>query len=164
MERSQWYIGVPNGVVLCIDHIDRCRMEGRIYHAYSKEAAKITDISQLLFELEDFFDSICFPFPTVNGRSFLEKKPEVKRRKERVKAMRDEELLSKHGDLGTFIIRVQHRQNSSWQGRITWMDKNKTLYFRSVWEMIKLIGSALETAGGEEDLASEGWPEEDREE
>ena len=57
--------------------------------------------------------------------------------------MRDDELLKKHGDLGTFIIRVQHRQNSSWQGRITWMDENKTVYFRSVWEMIKLIEGAL---------------------
>ena len=74
--------------------------------------------------------------------------------------MSDEELLSKHGDLGTFIIRVQHRQNSSWQGRITWMDKDKTLYFRSVWEMIKLIGSALETVSDGDDLTEEGWPEE----
>ena len=65
--------------------------------------------------------------------------------------MRDEELLSRHGDLGTFIIRVQHRQNSSWQGRITWMDKNKTVYFRSIWEMIKLVEGALDTVSQQED-------------
>lgn len=160
MERSQWYIGVPNGVVFCIDHIDKCRLDGRMYHAYSRETTKVTNMSQFLFELEDFFDSICFPFPSVNERTFQDKEPKAKLRKERMRVMSDEELLSKHGDLGTFIIRVQHRQNSSWQGRITWMDKDKTLYFRSVWEMIKLIGSALETVSGEEDLAEEGWPEE----
>ena len=65
--------------------------------------------------------------------------------------MKDEELLSRHGDLGTFIIRVQHRQNSSWQGRITWMDKNKTVYFRSIWEMIKLVEGALDTVSQQED-------------
>ena len=59
--------------------------------------------------------------------------------------MKDEELLSKHGDLGTFIVRVQHRQNSSWQGRITWMERDKTINFRSVWEMVKLIESAVES-------------------
>ncbi|MBR0474217.1 MAG: hypothetical protein IJJ19_04370, partial [Erysipelotrichaceae bacterium] len=48
------------------------------------------------------------------------------------------------GELGTFIIRVQHRQNSSWQGRITWVEQDKTLYFRSIWEMMKLIDSAME--------------------
>lgn len=61
--------------------------------------------------------------------------------------MSDEELLRKHGELGTFVVRVQHRENSSWQGRITWMEKNRTLYFRSVWEMVKLIASAVETTG-----------------
>ena len=77
---------------------------------------------------------------------------------ERVKVMSDEELLSKHGDLGTFIIRVQHRQNSSWQGRITWMDQDKTVYFRSVWELMKLIDSALNTIGGQEGLPPDkGW-------
>ena len=53
--------------------------------------------------------------------------------------------LQKHGDIGTFIVRVQHRQNSSWQGRITWMEQDKTINFRSVWEMVKLIESAVET-------------------
>ena len=64
--------------------------------------------------------------------------------------MKDEELLSKHGDMGTFIIRVQHRQNSSWQGRITWMEKDKTVNFRSIWEMIKLVDSALNTVSEQE--------------
>ena len=59
--------------------------------------------------------------------------------------MSDEELLRNHGELGTFIIRVQHRQNSSWQGWITWMERNRTLCFRSIWEMIQLIASAVGT-------------------
>ena len=65
--------------------------------------------------------------------------------------MSDDELLSKHGDLGTFILRVQHRQNSTWQGRITWVNENKTLQFRSVWELTKLIEEALDTVNEQED-------------
>lgn len=65
--------------------------------------------------------------------------------------MNDDELLSKHGDLGTFILRVQHRQNSTWQGRITWVNENKTLQFRSVWELTKLIEEALDTVSEQED-------------
>ena len=75
--------------------------------------------------------------------------------------MSDKELLSRHGDLGTFIIRVQHRQNSSWQGRITWMEKNKTVYFRSIWEMIKLVASALDTVSEPEEGPEEtSWTDE----
>ena len=65
--------------------------------------------------------------------------------------MSDDELLSKHGDLSTFILRVQHRQNSTWQGRITWVNENKTLQFRSVWELTKLIEEALDTVSEQED-------------
>lgn len=76
--------------------------------------------------------------------------------------MSDQELLKKHGELGTFIVRVQHRRNSSWQGRITWMEKDRTLHFRSVWEMIKLIASAVESAGEEEtDEKEPSWFEEE---
>ena len=58
--------------------------------------------------------------------------------------MSDEELMKMHGELGTFVVRVQYHENSSWQGRITWMERKRTLHFRSTWEMLKLIGSAVE--------------------
>ena len=58
--------------------------------------------------------------------------------------------MQKHGELGTFIVRIQHRQNSSWQGRITWMEQDKTLCFRSIWEMLKLIATVVEPEDGQE--------------
>ena len=74
--------------------------------------------------------------------------------------MADEELLRKRGDLGSFIVRVQHRQNSSWQGRITWIEEDKTVYFRSIWEMIKLVESALDTVDTEKGGVELSWAEE----
>ncbi len=59
--------------------------------------------------------------------------------------MKEREQLKKHGDLGTFVVHVQHRQNSSWQGRITWMEKRQTVSFRSAWEMIRIVTGALDT-------------------
>ena len=146
MEKSQWYMGTPNGVILCVDRIEEHCFAGRFYHAYSREATAFSSMDGVIFALEQFYDALNFPRPTTDSRSFWDKGAKTEReRSERKKAMKDEELLSRHGDLGTFIIRVQHRQNSSWQGRITWMDKNKTVYFRSIWEMIKLVAGALDT-------------------
>ena len=71
--------------------------------------------------------------------------------------MKDDALLSKHGDIGTFVVRVQQRQNSSWQGRVTWMEKDKTIQFRSVWEMIKLIESAVDMVSEQENRPEELW-------
>ena len=73
------------------------------------------------------------------------------RLKKREKVMEDQELLNMHGDMGSFIVRVQNRQNSSMQGRVTWVEKNKTVFFRSAWEMIRLIDSALEINEDEKD-------------
>ena len=71
--------------------------------------------------------------------------------------MKDKALLSKHGDIGTFIVRVQHRQNSSWQGRVTWMEQDRTIQFRSVWEMIKLIESAVDMVSEQDNKPEELW-------
>ena len=75
--------------------------------------------------------------------------------------MSDESLLAQHGDIGTFIVRVQHRQNSSWQGRITWMEEDRTIQFRSVWEMIKLIESAVDSVSQGDEKETTWFPEED---
>lgn len=158
MENSQWYVGTPNGVVLCVDQVEGRQFSGRFYHFYSKEGTAFSSMDEALFQLERFYDSLNFPHATTDNRSFGEAERKMeKERQERKKAMKDEELLSRHGDLGTFIIRVQHRQNSSWQGRITWMDKNKTVYFRSIWEMIKLVEGALDTVSCQEEEQGASW-------
>lgn len=62
--------------------------------------------------------------------------------------------MKRHGDehqplvLGgaTFLIRVQYRQNASWQGTIQWLDKKTSMPFRSTLEMMMLIQEALEKA------------------
>lgn len=160
---AQCYMGSPNSVVMCVDDMEKHQPKGRFYHAYSRQGVKFANVEQLLFGLEQFYDWIKFPYPGTNDRTFTDmikvKKPDCNF-EERTRIMKDEELLSRHGELGTFIIRVQHRQNSSWQGRVTWMDEDKTVYFRSIWELIKLMDSALDTVCSQEngqDMA--GWPE-----
>lgn len=46
-------------------------------------------------------------------------------------------------DNANFLIQIQYRHNSSWQGRIVWMDKKKTLIFRSFLELAILMREAL---------------------
>jgi hypothetical protein len=42
-----------------------------------------------------------------------------------------------------FLIQVQYRHNSSWQGRIVWLDTKKTVVFRSFMELVMLMQEAL---------------------
>ena len=45
----------------------------------------------------------------------------------------------------SFIVDITHQQNASWQGTVTWVDKNKTQSFRSALELIRLIDSTIES-------------------
>ncbi|MDE7037496.1 MAG: hypothetical protein K2O98_05985 [Lachnospiraceae bacterium] len=54
-----------------------------------------------------------------------------------------EDVIENRGTDATFIIRVQHRQHSSWQGEVTWVDEQKKEYFRSALELVRLIDGAL---------------------
>ena len=157
MERFQHYIGTPSGVVLCVNQMEKNNLQGWFYHAYSRKAVPVTCFNDLWFKMEELFDTIHFPFPGTEERSFIGKrrknpeKQETVGALERKKVMSEKEMLNKHGDLGTFIVRVQHRQNSTWQGKVTWVDENKTMQFRSVWELTKLIAAALDTTSMQEE-------------
>lgn len=157
MTATQCYIGAPNGVVLCIRKCNEGELKGEFYHSYSRNPVPFEGIGQMTLRMEKLYDWLRFPYPGTNERSFTKEKKLEQLKEERKKIMTDEELLSKHGDIGTFIVRVQHRQNSSWQGRITWMEKDQTIQFRSVWEMIKLIESAVDSVSQPEDTAEENW-------
>ena len=169
MNCSQRYIGTQNGVVVCINHRTPYSMSGYCYHSYSSVPMSFETLEQLLFYMEDLFNDLEFPFPSTNERSFEPSEtqasgktqtPRYKQPKTREKIMNDEELLMQHGDLGSFIIRVQHRQNSSWQGRLTWVEKDQTVNFRSIWEMVKLMESALNTMGNPETQSPDpAWKE-----
>lgn len=155
MSQVGWYVGKPNGIVLCVDLREGRRAAGRLYHAYSREPMPFTGMEEAVLRMEQFFDELNFPHPTTNSRTFQKEKKQQSMRQERTIIMKDEELLSQHGDLGTFLVHVQHRQNSSWQGRITWMDQNKTVYFRSALEMMKLVADALDSVSSSEENRTE---------
>lgn len=44
---------------------------------------------------------------------------------------------------GTFVVHVEYYQNATWQGEVTWAEKNKKQKFRSTLELLKLMDSAL---------------------
>ena len=49
---------------------------------------------------------------------------------------------------GTFLIDIYSRQHATWQGAVTWVNRDEKQHFRSALELIKLIDSALEEAEG----------------
>lgn len=46
--------------------------------------------------------------------------------------------------MGTFVVKILDRQNSTWQGSVTWADRQRVKYFRSALELLKMIDGAFE--------------------
>ena len=138
------YIGTPNGIVLCVNQNQSGRIRGCLYHGYSREGILFHGYEELIRAAEGFFDSLGFPHMETGSRDIRGHMHRAQKKEGMVRSMRDEELLEQHGDIGTFVIRVQHRQHSSWQGRVTCLDKDQTVYFRSVLELMKIIDGVLD--------------------
>ena len=46
----------------------------------------------------------------------------------------------------TFCVNVLYRRNGTWQGQVTWVEGKKTVSFRSVLELLKLLESVGDAA------------------
>lgn len=131
-------------VKVCCDNMAGYDWKGRLYTRYSQEPVLFCNAAELLAKLELFYDWLGFPEASTIDRSFREgkkpgRKPDSKERQ--VVVMSGEEMEKLHGDKATFVVRIQYRQNATWQGQVTWAEKNKTMNFRSALELLKLIDS-----------------------
>lgn len=148
MNNQNISIFAPNIVCNCIDSRQSASLQGRIYHSHSKEPFYYKDVDQMLLFMDDFFECINFPMASTQSRSFKKTKGDTTG-KGGVKRMQDSNIANHKGNTATFVVQVQYRQNSTWQGKVVWADQNKTLYFRSALELIRLIDSAVDEGGAE---------------
>lgn len=147
------YIGTPWGIILCVDYYRDEKINGRIYHRYKTEPIRIGGMLEAVFEIDAFFDRLGYPFPGTESHYFI--KHEKTQRIKMTRKLSDEEMLKNNGEQGTFIIRVEQRQHSSWQGRVTWVEEGKTENFRSALELLKMIDGALDGRDIKEDAEEE---------
>ena len=108
---------------------------GQFRHPYHNEGGPFRSLTQLLLKLEHSMNIENVPQSFHKVRSFfplteywMETPTDERRRM---------------GKIGTFLVHILFRRNSSWHGSITWLDKKLTQNFRSVLEMIVLLNSAL---------------------
>lgn len=148
-----------NIVNLCIDSWKREGPCGRLYHQYTADAIPFLSLYEALESMNQLYDVLRYPETFTAFRSFASsQKPErhkttetgriaelPERKKTRIDSRERESLaqvMRNRGQSATFLIHVRYRQHFSWQGEIIWVDGQQRKYFRSVWELIRLIDSA----------------------
>lgn len=137
-------------VWICCDSMEGYDWKGRLYTRYGEDPARFRNTGELMSILEKFYDWIGYPQASTVGRSFTGAGPGKRREREerQVVVVGMEEMERQHGEKATFVVRIQYRQNATWQGQVTWAEKNKTISFRSALELLKLIDSTASVPEG----------------
>ena len=56
----------------------------------------------------------------------------------------------------TFIIEILDNKDSTWQGKVDWVNGQKEQNFRSVMELLRLVDSAVHEAGDSGNVKIDG--------
>lgn len=148
-------------VRVCVDSYSAGEMSGRIYEACSEDPIEFNNVITLLKNLDDIYNSNEYPQASMKQRSFgagKTKDTEEDKDMAEHKLVKPSGVMSNvRGKAATFRVKVMFRQNASWQGNVTWVEKGKEESFRSALELIMLIDSsfAQEIAAGVSDEDTE---------
>lgn len=52
-------------------------------------------------------------------------------------------MEEKMGKKETFVVHIISQENSTWQGQVTWVNREETMNFRSFLELVKLMDNAV---------------------
>ena len=121
--------------MICIDSYEKSVPAGRFYNQHCPDGIDFYGAIDLIKKMETMLDEMSFPQSFSAIRSFAEK-PLVA-----LNGTTNE--VTYKGKTATFSVRVLFRQNTSWQGSISWLEGKREETFRSVLELLLLIDSAV---------------------
>ena len=120
--------------ILAINEYDDTHFSALLYNEYWDGTKEIRSIQEFLKVLDELFGNEGFPMESYQKRSFLSNDEGVIKSKIGTRSI-------PNGKLGTFCIQIQYRNNATWQGTVTWIEKNNKEFFRSALELFFLIDS-----------------------
>lgn len=129
------YENIYRTTMIFVDSFENNVMKGSFYNPFMESNESFCGLMDLLVKLENMLDRMRFPDSTTIIRSFG-KGGETDTGPGEPKRIRV-------GAKATFSLRVLFRQNSSWQGSLTWHEGRVDQNFRSVLEMVMLMDDAL---------------------
>ncbi len=144
-------------ISLCLNTGGKEGERGELYHLYGGGPIAFCSLFQAVNRMEELYEGVSGPQNIARLRSFQKDQrlripgPEegpLSAPKEIWEDGMLRELLWRRGAKATFWIRVLYRQHMSWQGEVTWVERQKKEYFRSALELLRLVDSALHADAG----------------
>lgn len=125
---------------ICVDEYGTKGMKGRLYNTFNKEIREFDTIFSLIMSMEKLFNQYEYPDGRIVLRSFKE---EVQEEFGSGDTQGEALQYVMQGKEATFLVKVLFRRNATWQGTVLWMDARRKESFRSAFELMALMDSAL---------------------
>lgn len=119
-------------------------ISGVLVNRHYRFLIRFEGVRQMINSLETLFNQLNFPMAAMEERHFKEKSEDQKM----LPNMREMEDGEYETEPPNFVIHVQFRQGSTWQGTLQWVAKKKTKRFRSELELMGLLMEAMEFDSG----------------
>lgn len=142
-----------------VNSISEEGIKGEIRHLFFDESVRFYGLDDAILKMDSMMDQLDCPQASTILRDFNGESESLRKRQEKKSKYHKKELpefrqywdedvfQSVRPGMPSYLISVMFRQNSSWQGEISWWkpkEKVKTVHFRSVLELIHLIWSSME--------------------
>ena len=125
----------PRAFLICIDACHDHVCAGRFHNPCLTESGKFQSLSQMVLKIDRSLDFSNEPQAFQTRRRFSQSGMHFHE---------SQDATLRPGRLATFVLHIHYRQNSSWQGTLSWQETGETMAFRSALELIALIDSAME--------------------
>ncbi len=130
-----------NSFQLCVDGYNDGVLKARLYHRTLDTYVVIMSIEQLILTMEHVLAVIDFPSIAHNIRRFRD--CDYKYATVHPENNNNYEYAIEKGKYMNFSLQIIYRQNTSLQGDLLILDKNKSTTFKSELELIKQLYFAL---------------------
>lgn len=124
--------------VIYIDSYENRVLNGRISNPYLKADIPFCSTIEFIKETEKLMQDLQFPQAYFDNREFHPVRETLS------KVTGPAAAKGQKGRLATFSLQIMFRQNSSWQGSLTWLGRKQEEKFRSVLELLLLLDNALD--------------------
>ena len=121
--------------MICVDSYIKSVPVGRFYNQYYPDGVEFHGAIDLIKKMDALLDQMNMPQSFSAIRSFAEKPA--------IDLFERKQDVAYTGKTATFHVKVLFRQNTSWQGSISWLEGKREETFRSVLELLLLIDSAI---------------------
>lgn len=129
----------PGMLRVCIDRNNNNEFSGRVYGIAFKDTLLFKDANEFILKIDSAFNEIGLPQAFEEKRSFGEAES-YSHFSPKVEAVRKQkDFIDEHGEVSTYVIFVETRANTSWQGTLLSDDLKPIAAFNSELELLKLF-------------------------